>query len=80
MNANLEKWEESTKECQNEKQKYINVILNMRTIFKVAFHDWEDIMNEEVRYLTALERLGVQLEAHSRDESGQGRRLQGDLE
>lgn len=79
MEANLKKWGKSTEECQKEKQKYINVILNMRAIFKVAFQDWEDIMNKEVRYLTALERLGVQLDAHARDEAGRVRRLLGDL-
>jgi hypothetical protein len=79
MKLNLDKWRKSTEECKKEKQKYINVILNMRAIFKVAFQDWEDIMNGEVRYLTALERLGGQLDAHARDESGLGRRLLGNL-
>jgi hypothetical protein len=79
MEANLKKWGKSTEECQKEKQKYINVILNMRAIFKVAFQDWEDTMNGEVAYLTAYERLTGQLEALARAESGRSRRLLGDL-
>jgi hypothetical protein len=79
MKANLEKWRKSTEECKKEKQKYINIILNMRAIFKVAFQDWEDTMNGEVVYLTAYERLTGQLDALARAESGRSRRLLGDL-
>lgn len=79
MNANLKKWGKSTEECKKEKQKYINIILSMRAIFKVAFQDWEDTMNGEVQYLADLEKLTRQLEAVDRAESGRGRRLLGDL-
>lgn len=79
MKANLKKWKKSTEECKKEKQKYINIILNMRAIFKVAFQDWEDTMNGEVVYLTAHERLTGQLDALAKSDSGRGRRLLGDL-
>jgi len=57
MRTHIDKWKTSTEKCKNQKQKYINIILNTRQYFKAAFKTWQESMNVENVYLKELDKL-----------------------